>query len=225
MKLKSSLLPILGLLCLPWTAGAHYLWIESSTPDQARVYFGEVAEGVREKAGGRLDERDAIQARLEQVSKAARPLTLTKKEDHFSLTNQDHAGWLIVQDLAGKVQDWSKSDIGIVKPMFYGRAAVAGKVSATKPTLTLDILPDPSNPHELQVFFNQQPLPKAKVLIYAPNQWMQEFQTDEAGKVKISTPWPGLYVLDVIYKERTPGEFEGTKYEAIRHRATFSHKY
>jgi hypothetical protein len=29
----------------------------------------------------------------------------------------------------------------------------------------------------------------------------------------------------VIYKERVPGEFQGTKYEAIRHRATLTHKY
>lgn len=225
MKLRHSLLPLLGLLCVPFVARAHYLWIESETPAEARVYFGEVAEGVKEKAGGRLDERDAIEGRLERANQPASPLSLTKRSDHFSITGKEENGWLVVQDLASEVKDWTKSDIGIVKPMFYARAAIANKVTAAQPTLTLDVLPDPANPGTLRIFFKQQPLPKAKVIVNAPNQWTQELQADESGNVKIATPWPGRYVLDIIHKERVPGEFQGKKYEAIRHRVTFSHKY
>ncbi len=224
MKLRPSILSLLGLLCLPFGARGHYLWIESDTPAEARVFFGEVAEGVKEKAGGRLDERDAIQGRIERSENSSSALTLDKKADHFAIAKQDGNGWLVVQDLAGEVKDWTKSDIGIVKPMFYARAAIANKVTPAQPTLTLDILPDPQDPKQFRVFFKKQPLPKAKVLVYAPNTWMQELQADESGVVKISTPWPGRYVLDVIYKEREPGEFKGSRYEAIRHRATFTLK-
>ena len=225
MKLQRSLLPLLGLICLPLAARAHYLWIESDSPAESRVYFGEVAEGVREKAGGRLDERDATQAQLEQEGKAATPLSLAKKDDHFLISAKDATGWIVVQDLTSPVKDWTKSDIGIVKPMFYARAAVANKPTAAKPTLTLDVIADPAKPQEVQVFFKQQPLPKAKVLVSAPNSWTKELEADDSGKVTIATPWPGRYVVEVIYKERVPGEFQGTKYEAIRHRATLTHSY
>lgn len=225
MKLQHSIIALFGLLCVPLVARAHYLWIESDTPSDARVYFGEIAEGVREKAGGRLDERDAIQGRLERADQSASPIALSKKADHFAIGSQEGTGWLLVQDLAGEVKDWTKSDIGIVKPMFYARAAIANKLTPAQPSLALDILPDPTNPKTLRVYFKQQPLPNAKVLVYAPNQWMQELQADASGDVKISTPWPGRYVLDVIYKERVPGEFQGKQYEAIRHRVTFSLTY
>lgn len=225
MKLRHSIISLLGLLCIPFVARGHYLWIESDTPAEARVYFGEIAEGVKEKAGGRLDERDAIQGRIERGERPVDTLSLAKKADHFLIPSQEGNGWLVVQDLAGEVKDWTKSDIGIVKPMFYARAAIANKITAAKPTLTLDVLPDLADPHVLSVFFKQQPLPSAKVLVYAPNMWMQELQADASGQVKIATPWPGRYVVDVIYKEREAGEFQGKQYEAIRHRATFTLNY
>ena len=34
--------------------------------------------------------------------------------------------------------------------------------------------------------------------------------------------WPGRYVLEMIHVEKTPGEFEGTAYEALRHRSTLA---
>ena len=51
---------------------------------------------------------------------------------------------------------------------------------------------------------------------------LQANATDENGKVNITTPWPGQYVLEVIYMEKQPGEFQGNKFEAFRHRATLT---
>ena len=219
-----KLLSLLALASLPLVAQAHYLWIESEDTSAARIYFGEFNEGVREKAGGRLDERDALKGHLMRADKATEALRFVKRDDHFA-SKVEGAGWLLVQDLASEVKDWSKSDIGIVKPMFYARAAVAGKLTPPQPSLTLDIVPDAAKPRELRIFFKQQPLSKAKVIVYAPNLWMQELQSNDSGEVTIATPWPGRYVIDVIHKEREPGEFQGQKYEAVRHRVTFSHVY
>lgn len=213
-------------LCLPplW-AQAHYLWIESPTADEARVYFGEFNEGVREKAGGRLDERDAREGWLIKPDGTREALSFTKKEDHFAVHPPAKNGWLLVQDLTNEVKDWTSSDIGIVKPMFYARAAVAGKLEAAEPTLALDLIPDAKDAHVLRVFFQKKPLAKAKVMVHAPNQWSQELQANDAGEVTIATPWPGRYVIEVIHKEREEGTFAGQAYEAVRHRVTFSHVY
>lgn len=204
---------------------AHYLWIESEAPTEGRVYFGEFNENLREKAGGKLDERETLQGSLSIPNHPESPLRLSKKEDHF-LANFDEAeGWLLVQDLKGEVKDWSRHGIGIVKPMFYARSAIDNQMEKIQTQMPLDILPDPNDIHRLLVVFKKKPLAKAKISVYAPNLWMQELQTDDTGHVKISTPWGGRYVVEIIHKEPRTGKFQGKAYEAIRHRATFSHVY
>lgn len=105
--------------------------------------------------------------------------------------------------------------------MFYARFSPLLERSGTKPELMLDILPG-SEAHAFTVYFRNAPLAKTKVMVYAPNFWMQEHPTDENGKVKITTPWLGQYVLEAIYLEKPLGEFQGQKFEAFRHRATLT---
>lgn len=217
---RSTLLA-LALLLSPALARAHYLWIESETDAEARVFYGEFNEGVREQAGGRLDERETLTARVEDAG-GRRALALRKRADHFAARLERGPGWILADDLAGEVRDWRASDLGIVKPMFYARAAVANRVVAAQPALTLDILPVAGAGQAFQVFFRGRPLAGAKLLVYAPNQWMQELRADDAGRLAIATPWTGRYVLDVIHLEREPGAFRGQAYEAVRHRATYS---
>ena len=214
----------LALSVVPFLANAHYLWIESETGAGARVYFGEFNEGVREKAGGRLDERDALEVRLLRPDGSIARLSVTKQSDHFA-AKSTQTGWVVAQDLTSEVKDWSSSDIGIVKPMFYARALLGEPPSDAQPALSLDIIPDAKSPRLLRVFFKNQPLAKAKVMVHAPNEWSKELEADASGAVTIATPWPGRYVIEVIHKEREPGEFAGKRYEAIRHRVTFSHIY
>jgi hypothetical protein len=210
------------VLSLPALARAHYVWIESETAAAARVYFGEFNEGVREKTGGRLDERAALELWLDRPGQAKEPLSLSKRPDHLATPLHDAAGWLLAADLTSEVKDYRKHDLGIVKPMFYARAAVANRPSAARPVLALDLIPAPGQPGTVQVFFQGKPLAGAKVLVYAPNLWMQELKSDEQGRLTPITPWPGRYVLDVTHKQASPGEFRGQRYEAVRHRMTFS---
>ncbi len=222
--MKKHLTCILAVCFLPLVGQAHYLWIESDGPAVARIYFGEFDQGLREKAGGRLDERDAIEGWLRQADGPSESLTFTKQRDCFS-AHPVSAGWIVVQDLTNEVKNWTANGIGIVKPMFYARAATDNRLAPAQPVTTLDIIPDRKQPQALRVFFKKQPLAKAKVMVHAPNEWSKELQTNANGEVTISTPWPGQYVIEVIHRELTPGKFEGNPYEAIRHRATFSHVY
>jgi hypothetical protein len=210
------------LLGLPAVAQAHYVWIESETNTEARVYFGEFNEGVREKAGGRLDERAALEAWAELPHQGKQVLELLKRPDHFSVRLDKASGWVLAVDTKSEVKDYRKNRLGIVKPMFYARAAIANQLAAAGPSLPLDILPVPGDAKAVQVFFAGRPLPNAKVSVYAPNLWMQELQCDAQGKLTPATPWPGRYVLDVIHEEARPGEYNGKAYESIRHRMTLS---
>jgi uncharacterized GH25 family protein len=221
--MKNNIIFFITFLCLPVLSQAHYLWIESDNDTEAKVYFGEFNEGVIEVAGGRLDERDNLKAYIQSAKENMKPLEFVKRDNHFSTALKNANGWIYAEDLTNEVKDWSKYDIGVVKPMFYARAAAANKPQPAKTALTLDIIPvSVDDQQTYQVFFKDKPLAGAKLKVYAPNMWMQEIKTDDNGKLSITTPWTGRYVLDIIYLEPSAGEFEGKKYDKIRHRSTYS---
>jgi hypothetical protein len=211
---------LLGLLALPGLARAHYVWIEAEARKGARFYFGEYNEGLREKAGGRLEERAALQAWLQPSGSARQPLQLGKKLDHFAATTTESKGWLTAADLGSEVKDFR--ELGVVKPMFYARAALGNAAPPDAPTLELDLLPVAGKASSYRVYFAGNPLPGAKVFIYAPNLWMRELVSNERGELEVVTPWPGRYVLDVVHKDPRPGTYRGQAYPAVRHRMTFS---
>ncbi len=203
-------------------AAAHYIWIEQDEMHHARLYFGEYQDQEREVSGGRLDEIKAPRAWVLDANGKRQEVKVARKDNHFDLGMIPNRGSsVLAEELAYEVKDWTKPGIGIVKPMFYARFSPLPERSGTKPELMLDILPG-SEAHAFTAYFRNAPLAKTKVMVYAPNFWMQEHPTDENGKVKITTPWPGQYVLEVIYLEKQAGEFQGQKFEAFRHRATLT---
>ena len=214
---------VLAALVPALPAVAHYIWIEQDEMHHARLYFGEYQEQQREKSPGRLDEIKGPRAWLIDASGKRQEIKDVRKENYFDFGVIPNRGSpVIAEELAYEVKDWTKNGIGIVKPMFYTRFSPLLGRATQKPELLLDILPGNGSPNAFTVYFRNAPLGKAKVMVYAPNFWMQEHSTDESGKVNITTPWPGQYVLEVIHLERQPGEFQGQKFEAFRHRATLT---
>lgn len=58
--------------------------------------------------------------------------------------------------------------------------------------------------------------------IQRPDQWFKTLYTDEEGRLSLSLPWDGQYVIETVYTEDRLGTFERDDYEAIRHTATFN---
>jgi hypothetical protein len=212
-------LALIAVVSLSEIGFTHYLWIEKADKGEAKVFFGEVQEGVKEKSGGRLDDIAAPLIQAVDASGKTKKLKFDRREDHFKVrgANEDV---LLVSEASHPVQDLREYGIGVVKPMFYARIERTG-IRPKEPALDLDILPTDA-PNEYRVFFKKQPASGFKVMIYAPNLWMQELKTNESGVVKIETPWPGQYVLDVVHKETSVGTYKENKYEAIRHRGTYT---
>lgn len=212
-------------------ASAHYLWIESageqeSGQTEVKIFYGEYEEGVRESAGGKLDEVTDIRLLLPGNEEAA--AEPQKAGDHFKAELPgDTSGFLQLEELGREVIDWTEYDIGVVKPNYYASAVLDGgkealpAVPENKTRLAVYPL-ELGTKVKLQVFFEGQPFHGAKVKAHAPNLWSRELKTDDSGTVEIDLPWPGQYVFEVIYKEKVPGEFKGKPYEAIRNRATFT---
>lgn len=216
--LSAGIIAFAALTVLP-AARAHYIWIEPA-PGEARVFFGEYDNALREKSPGRLDTITGLALHALAADGTATMLAAAKNAACFLAPLHSMPATLVAENLDMEVKDWRASGLGIVKPMFYARALVMGAPAPTRPALTLDILPDAARPGAFRVFLRGQPLPKVKLLVHAPNNWSRQEEPDADGRFVITTPWPGLYVLEVIHQEATPGGFGGKAYEAIRHRAT-----
>jgi hypothetical protein len=83
-------------------------------------------------------------------------------------------------------------------------------------------VPTASNGDTFVLLFRNAPLPKASVTVYGPPKWEKPLETDKEGRITVSIPWSGRYVLEVVYFEQKPGETEGQKFDRTRHIATLS---
>lgn len=207
-----KIVPALIALAIAVPAQAHYLWLEP-VGGEAHLCFGEYENVLREKTGGRLDSIAAPEARAAD----GKVINLQRKDDHIDLQSSANQP-LTAQEFTMKVKDWRKHNIGIVKPMYYTRFAASEAEGASG--LELDI--QPLGAGRVRVSLHGKPLAKAKLLVYAPNQWTREYETDAAGETGIHTPWTGLYVVEVAYVEAVKGEYQGDAYEGIRHVGTLS---
>ncbi len=211
-QLKVLSATIALLISLP--ASAHFIWLEQ-VDGQTKLYFGEYESGVREKTGGRLDTIAAPVAKTIDNKALA---VATKRAENYILIEGAVNQPVLVQEVTMKVKDLSKYHYGIVKPMYYARIGTDNAEEAT--SNALDIQPIGNN--KVRVNLNGKPLVKAKLKVMAPNQWLQELDADESGEVTYDMPWPGLYVLEVIHLEPSPGSYQGDSYENIRHVSTYS---
>lgn len=196
-------------------AQAHYLWSENTVKGNL-IYFGGVDENVRESSPGRVDEFANLSAKIQSQSGAITERSLNKTPDGFVSAPAISANEsLIGQDLLIPVKDLSAYKLGILKLNFYVRHVQIDR--AFPAALDLDAVPT-GQPNQLKFTFKGAPLAKFKAKLIAPNGWINEIRTDEAGLLNIATPWRGNYVIEATYFEDVSGEFQGLKYQRIRHR-------
>jgi hypothetical protein len=210
------------LLTMSTNAGAHAIWIEP-VEGAAHVCFGEYGANLREKTGGALDKVTALEV-MPLVTNATDKLGFTRQADFLLLTNKEQPiadkQAMTVQAIKSNVRDSKDPKIGMIKPMQYARFAIADSEAAS--LLALDIQPIAKDAYKVN--FHGQALAKTKVMVTAPNQWQRELKTNDAGEVHFDKPWDGLYLIEATYVEASKGEFEGDKYDAIRHVSTLSIK-
>lgn len=236
MKNSLKLFAFTCLIALSLQASAHYIWIELAAPvalnkeQEVRIYYGEFNEGVREVKGGRLEELDGIQAWLISPDGAKTNLTVTTDSKFFKTTftpKLEGKYVILAVNTVREVVDWSKYDLGIVRPVYYTtKEIIVGSVQPNAFTTLPDVaalsVSSAAEKNSYRVSFKGKPLSKVKVLFHAPNEWSKELSTDADGKVSFDPLWKGQYIIECIYPEKTPGTFKGKNYEVIRHRATLT---
>lgn len=204
---------------LPVGSQAHYLWLEAPEGTEARLYFGEYEQQLREKSPGALDRIVGPQAWQLGADGTRKPVAIALKDGHFAIASGSRP--VLVEQQPDKVVDMSMhGGTGRVRSIRYARLDAPG--ADARPALALDIVPVRAGAALYRVVADGAPLAKAKVELHAPNGWSRELTTDAQGQVRISAPWPGTYVLQTSQTLAQPGELKGERYDGLRRSVTLS---
>ncbi|WPB56825.1 DUF4198 domain-containing protein [Xylophilus sp. GOD-11R] len=194
---------------------AHQIWIEQDAGG-ARLFFGEYGENLREVSPGLLDKFGKPIARKATAQGVGQPAEVTKAAANFSIPFSAAKGEsLIAEDATYPMWDL-KGPGQTGRGMYLPAARLVTDLSAQKPLLTLDLVPTGTQTAEgatLQAFFEGKPLAKAKVAVVTASGWAQEHHTDAEGKLTVSLPWNGTYVMELSHNGPAGQRADGQKFE------------
>lgn len=190
-------------------AQAHQVWLEN-TGGQARLYFGEFNDNLREASPGALDKFLSTPELIQQSSTASQALSGALGSDSFRYTVKADAQTLFASAPYPLI-DRSKRDL---PALLYAPAArwVANLSQAIEPQAqSLDLVPT-GRIGQFKVTYKGTPLAKVAVQLVAPSGWSREERTAEDGTVSFELPWKGQYVAEVKHSDKSGGETQGQTY-------------
>ena len=198
---------------LSFNVAAHALWLERDGA-ATKLYFGEYAENLRETSPGRLDSIVDPRVTVIDAKGAEKQVEPARKDNHFAIPPVDGAEIAV---LAQALKQPIREPQGEIPSPTYRRFLYTrlGKGGA----LPLDLQ---DNGNQLRLTYLGKPVPKAEVVIIAPNGWEKHLRTDENGETTFTMLDPGLYVIEAKYEMNKPGEFEGKAYTVESHKVTLS---
>ncbi len=196
---------------------AHFVWIvpNAAKRTQAQVILSETLEP---------DEGVPI-AKVASTKLAVRDRT--GKVSDLALEKGEHACTVELPktdfDAIGGVCLYGVMQRGEGKPFMlaYYPKLLGHKVEAGKPWDKLPLEIVPLSGDQFQVTFEGKPVPEAQVVVVVPGGESKEpIKTDAKGEFKLLIEKPGLYGVRARHSEKKSGEYEGKKFEEVRHYAT-----
>lgn len=197
-------LAAIALMGSAGAAQAHFVWLERGAEGPAKAYFGEWADDVREKQDGLLGK-----IMVAPVVTAADGTVLKASGKGADFVEFAATG---------------KGDVRLAQPMQFKETLVkyGAKVGRTdtQAKLDLELVPTAAGANSFVLNFEGKPLAKTEVTVFGPPKWEKRFWTDENGRIEITTPWPGQYVLEAAHVQEKAGEADGKSYAKIRYVST-----
>lgn len=231
-KITASLL----LILLPLLTQAHSYWLELKgsgkvgEPLTVQCYFGELENGLREKAE-KLGGIKAFTASVLLPDGSTQPLTLSPAENCYQAQfTPNKAGTyqvLLVNDTRA-VQDWTSHKLGIVRPREYLRAIcqIGGGSLSAKPIHYLDVTPETGfalgKPATLLVTKDGAAYANAPLKLTTPDGKQIKQITDANGRLTLTPTGAGQYVVDVDFMDKTPGQYQDKNYQAVRNKTALT---
>ncbi|MGY6271774.1 DUF4198 domain-containing protein [Achromobacter denitrificans] len=199
-------LAAIALLGMAGAAQAHFVWLERSAGGPAKAYFGEWADDLREKRDGLLGQIMVSPAVTDADGKALKASAEGADFIEFAAAGQG---------------DVRLSQSYQFKDTLLRYGAKAGRAD-TAARLDLELIPAEAGSNAFVLEFKGKPLAKTEVTVFGPPKWEKRFRTDDGGRIEITTPWPGQYVLEAAHVEDRPGEAGGKSYAKVRYVSTLT---
>ncbi len=229
-----KLIAALLIICLPVLTQAHSYWIETSgshkpgDPVTVKLYFGEYAS--REIMTGKaLDKMKDISMFFQVNGGRKISLTMVQADSSWigNFTPSAEGSYEItgINDVR-EVQDWTKHDLGIVRPVQYLKHIYqvgAGQTpQSANAFLDLQFQKTGDGNYTITVFKNGVLQPATRVIFTRPDGEDTILETDAGGKLSYKASEAGLYMVIVEWIDKAPGQFKGKHYTTVRHRLDFS---
>lgn len=199
-------LAAIALLGTAGAAQAHFVWLERSAEGPAKAYFGEWADDLREKRDGLLGKIMIAPVVTGADGKALKASAEGADFIEFAATG--------------------KGDVRLRQPYQFKDTLVQYGAKAgredTAAKLDLELVPAAAGGNAFVLQFKGKPLAKTEVTVFGPPKWEKRFHSDENGRIEITTPWPGQYVLEAAHVEDKAGEADGKSYAKIRYVSTLT---
>lgn len=230
MRLLANLFSTATVLLLSLGLHAHEYWIETigshkvNEPVMVRLYFGEHAVGTR-MAGKSLDKMKDIHMSVVNSDGSKQALAMAQRDSFWegSFTPQATGSYEIVGiNDEREVQDWTKHNLGIVRPIQYLRSTyIAGKkVTSQGAGLYLDanIKKASKGKYQFSIVKEGKTVQPGMVTVSSFGGKEQTLDVDANGNATFAADKDGVYLVSIEWIDKTPGEFKEKKYETIRHR-------
>lgn len=231
MKIKHIIILVLTLL--PFSVFAHGYWIEvqgshkTNEPVTVRLIFGEYITGER-LSGNFLDRMKEIRMYV-RTSGKEEPIAMKQFKDYWEGTftpSQEGSYEIIGINDEREVQDWTKHNLGIVRPVQYlktvYRVGNANSKQGSSSFLDITVSSTEKGTYHIQVFRNNSSYQSDKLVIVHPDGEETTLKTDKDGKAVFTAKTSGMYLIDVEWIDKTPGQFKQRPYESVRHKLDFS---
>lgn len=209
-----------------------------------QLFFGEYGHGIREKADKHLETMrlfkvSVISDKNEIISLDANKVADCCFSAQFKPAKAGFYQILAVNDTR-EVQDWSKHGLGIVRPIEYMRTSYVAfdkkyegaQQLSLSPKTYIDIVPrypknekglytntfDTGEKVVLTAFKEGKPWAKTPVSITNPKGWKKMVYTEADGQITFMPDGKGTYLVELDFRDATPGNYKGAAYEKVRHK-------
>lgn len=186
-------------LLASFSAGANYLWLE---PDEsgAKAYLGLYESSRLDPAG----------------LSAIRGLLADGKE----LATKVAADRVQVTALAGGDIRLTAQAVGQDKVLHFYQAKFGR--GETKAVNDLELVPTEAGGNTFKLVWKGNAIAASQVNVSTSEGWIRTLKPSEDGTVTLTTPFAGIYILEVTARVNGSMTYQGTKYDDVRHTATLS---
>ncbi|MBF4491909.1 hypothetical protein IRZ83_04580 [Flavobacterium sp. JLP] len=236
--MKSKTLKKLAFLLLMLVATpqlfAHALWIETKATgtkgkaQEISVYFGEFSENDITKADKWFSDLKDFSLVVITPSKKEIKLTaksLENKYQSFFTPDEDGVYTIIMHHKVKDVYGTMVLDYNSSATVTVGNAAKGNEAVANSNIISLfskDVLAAKQNTKiSVNALYDGKIAKEQKMKVIAPNGWEKELWSNENGEVSFTPIWPGNYMVEFAYTEKSSGEHNGKKYDEIWKMATY----